>query len=266
MRKLLFPFLCMLATTSSSSEVTAIYGGVAVARDDPLSRQIVLIEAKKRDRHFYFCAGFLYSKNMIVTAAHCLLIVPENSSAKWWEKDRDAPQVRVADVKVFYRYAREWLQPKDFRVDRDSDVAVIVMRLPHPAGYQVGVFDERSSSKILQEPWNATFVFLGHEKLGPGSTGEVRRLNIKLPWLFDGSAGRVLIQSENNAGICHGDSGSPVYIQEGNGSMKVIGMHQATGTLNAKLVIPGTDGKCSRASIFMPMARVKEIVEKLTAE
>jgi len=265
----LFPLLCILATISSSSEVSAIYGGAAVARNDPLGRQIVLLRVKKRDRYF-LCAGLVYSPKLIVTAAHCLLMTPEKAlkflSAEQQAAFRAAPQARIADVEVFYRYVGAWLQPKDFRVDRESDVAVIVMSKPHPAGYQAGVFDERSSIEIVEQLRDATFVFLGHEKLGPRSTGEVRRVNIKPSWPFERSVGLVIIQSEDNAGICHGDSGSPVYIQEGNGSMKVIGMHQASATLNTKLVIPGTDGKCSRASIFVPMARVKEIVEKLTAD
>ena len=241
----MFPLLCILATISSSSEVSAIYGGAAVARNDPLGRQIVLLRVKRPDHRQLLCAGLYYSPKLIVTAAHCLLIMPESArkltGAEQQAAHRDAPQARIADVKVFYRHVGAWLQPKDFRLDREGDVAVIMMSKPHPAGYQVGLFDERSSIEIVQQLRDATFVHLGHEKLGHGSVGEVRRVDRKPSRLAQGPVGRILMKSEDNAGVCFGDSGAPVYIQEGSGSMKVIGMHQYGVVSIAQSAVPGTD-------------------------
>lgn len=270
MRKLLFLFICAIATTSFSSELSAIFGGAAVAQSDPLIRQVVLLRVNKRDR-ISACAGIYYSQNFIVTAAHCLTTAPTNVR-KLPAKERDtayrnAPQVRIADVKVFYRHVGAWLQPKEFRLDYENDVAVIVMRSPHPAGYQVAVFDERNSHEIVKQLRDVTFVHLGHEKLGPGSTGEVHRLNRNAAFLkVQSTTGRVIVEAAGNVGTCHGDSGAPVFIEEANGGMKLVGMHQAGAGLGAQFAIPGTDGRCSRVSIFTPIARVRQLVEKLMAD
>jgi hypothetical protein len=270
MGKLLVTSVCAIAAISFSGEPNAMSGGAAVALSDPLSRQIALLQIKKQDRYFA-CAGIYYSQHFIVTAAHCLTIAPENvRKLPANERDtayRTAPQVRIGDIKVFYRHVGSWLQPKEFRLDRENDVAIIVMRSPHPVGYQAELFDERSANEIVEQLRDATFVHLGHEKLGPGSAGEVRRLSRKAARLMvQSTTDRIIMEAAGDVGTCRGDSGAPVYIEEGSGRMKLVGMHQAGAALSAQFAIPGTDGNCSRISIFTPIARVKQLVEKLMAE
>jgi hypothetical protein len=249
------------------SNALAIYGGSVVGRDDPIGRQIVLLRVKKRDR-YSVCTGIVYSKDVIVTAAHCFLIRDAHRKMPFTERlaiQRAAPQVRAADVKVFYRHAATWVQPTELRLDRDADVATMVMRSPHPPGYELGVIDERRSGEIAAELRDATFVYVGHDKVGLHSPGQVLRLDRRPTVLGVGTIGGIFMESDGNAGTCYGDSGSPVFIQDANHGMKLIGMLQGGVHFAAKFTIPGTDGTCSRVAWFKPMAEVRDIVQKLMA-
>jgi hypothetical protein len=259
-----------IAALGASQEANAITGGVAVSRLDPISRSVVLIKIETQDREAA-CTGFVWSADLIVTAAHCLtgrptaldgLDAPSRKAALL-----QAPALPLDAVKIYYRHAGRWARPRRLAFDRAGDRGLVFMSREHPKGYVVPLIDTRSAATLVEDGQDETFISVGHTGLETGGIGTLQSLKTKArTLLLQASTGNIMLERIGEVGTCHGDSGAPVYIERPGGILLLVGMHQGGPTANAAFVVPGTEGRCSRVSVIVGMDRLKPWIVEMRSK
>jgi hypothetical protein len=227
---------------------SATYGGAPLQAGDPMLRSVIKLEVRHGDWRS-FCTGVIVSPKVIATAAHCL-----------FRDDNAAEPVPAQSVSVSYYHDKALGRVSSMRYDKINDLALLTTVQAHPKGFLVPEQDLRPIEEIVQNSKAANFIHFGHGPMSDKAPAMLTKLDDK-PLTLQAPDGVRLRMLHPNfpepRGTCGGDSGGPVMIQDANGPLKLIGIHQAGQRDNINYAITDSAGNCSRVSYFSPMSRLK---------
>lgn len=196
---------CAPTTSTNSIQKTddAIIGGTEVEATDSIQSSIVAVYDAFEGQ---ICTGSLISKNLVLTAAHCIGFFTEDMHIFFGTvitKESERRQVVAVEVSQVWENRRN--------EDTDTgDIAILKFSGDLPEGYKPAKFlGNKTYLKAGAE------VILAGYGISDGKTGEgigiLRRTSAKIdnPAF---SISEFLVDQTQGTGACHGDSGGPAYI------------------------------------------------------
>jgi len=240
-RQVLWITLFMLCPLAASS---ALVGGAGPADPDGMARYVVLVVGS----HGTSCTGTAIARNLVLTAAHCVL---PGSEYRWVEFDRDhrATLKKLAEVVPHPRFDLHALlshrATADIAVlkpaeDLSDDIMAVALA---PSDRMIGVGDR------------FTVVGYGVSVRGDGRSGGTIRAAVLTT---TGQPGPLQIRlvdpstADTRAGLgaCSGDSGAPVFVSDA-GQVGMIGLVSwSTG--------PGGTEGCGGLTGVTPLGRYRD--------
>ncbi|ADD45448.1 S1 family peptidase [Stackebrandtia nassauensis] len=211
--------------------LTALVGGVTFANaegDDSSTKVVGGTKAKKGEFPFMVhlsmgCGGSLYSKQIVLTAAHCVDGTgPDKSITATIGvvdlKDPDAIKIKSTYVHVSKKYE-----------DKGEDWALIKLAKPVPNAKTIALNTTKSYNK-------GTFDIAGwgDTKEGAG-TGSRYMMKAKVPYVTDKNCRKAYPElngywemcagkPEGGVDTCQGDSGGPMFRKDANGRRIQVGI------------------------------------------
>lgn len=189
------------ATTQSG-----IIGGSEVKAGSALTKSIVALYDTVQGQ---LCTGTLLPNNIVVTAAHCMALKPQDLLVIFGTKvDKTAQARRVTGATPHPDYAVHGDDEKD-----NGDIAVVHFEGTIPSGYQPAQI--LTDIKKLKD--GASVVLAGYgisngkDKSG---AGVLRSVSVKIADAKF-SETEVKLDQRQGRGACHGDSGGPAYVAIG---------------------------------------------------
>ncbi|WP_413944176.1 S1 family peptidase [Bdellovibrio sp. HCB-162] len=214
-----------------ASQMDGIIGGVKVSATDLLAKKVVLLVMTSGDQGS-ICTGTPISKNVILTAAHCVknadkvtvVFHTDITCESGFSKDKQSIT------------ASDFLYHKDYsgQSNAENDVALVKLPKSIPADYQVSkIYDGKSplsSDEVTLAGYGIT------SETGEGSmflrtTKKSFKSDLRMT-----STNVVMSQPEN--GICSGDSGGPVFV-EVRGELQILGVNSVVTGRNEATVCHG---------------------------
>lgn len=213
-----------ILTVCSTPMAWAIVGGSVVSAQDfksnAMVRSTVAVEwtepASGRD---ISCTGTLIDRDIVLTAAHCLIDVKQASDI---QVDLLTPSVQEFGLPQIL--AKKFIVHENFVKSSSNgrdDLALILLARPAPA--------ETSVAELVPASWslnymdNATVLGYGISDDRPemalsdaNGSGILRWTKLEgiIPLPQDGSGTAGMIAAvQKQTGICHGDSGGPLFVQ-----------------------------------------------------
>lgn len=189
-----------------------IRGGEEVLAQDPIARSTVMLETDMQ-----YCSGVIVAPDRILTAAHC---VP--SSKKQWMTIHFKGLEGGVDREVESYEAHP--QYQDLNETTRNDLALVFFKGGLPAGFESVSFLDENAELNLGE----SFELAGFGEGGP--LGQLMKIQLQLTQ-FNSGARLLFFAQTKNHGICHGDSGGPVYKTRG-GRLFLVGVASYTQEYN----------------------------------
>ena len=198
-------------------DFNTIIGGTDVQAGDAVAASTVLVVGKSADGTF-ICTGSIIDTDIVLTAAHCLGI---DGLAEVVVVFRTSIQGEGAVVKVKdRRRIADFLDRAQSGGNDWHDLALVKLASPLPAGYSPAKF--LPSRDLLKT--GSTVTLAGYGINVPLSTpdskdddgaGVLRQVDQSV---LDDKFGdtEFTVSLANNKGACHGDSGGPAYLRQGN--------------------------------------------------
>jgi secreted trypsin-like serine protease len=200
-----------------------IIGGQEVTSADPVSTTTVLIVGQEGNETF-ICSGSIIDKDLVLTAAHCL---GDTGRAQLLAVFRTSIQASGKVVKVAVQTRMSDFTQKASSGDRDwDDLALIRLSENIPAGYKPAKL--LSDASVLRNGAQLTLAGYGINVPTPptdpnddGGAGVLRKVT---QTVVDAAYSPTeLLVSLRQGGSCHGDSGGPALVQNGN-DIVVVGV------------------------------------------
>lgn len=250
-----------------------IVGGSVVSdlekKPQSVPRSIIQILSDSPDGNYFTCSATLIRQDIIITAAHCVILNEKNEFVAKTQLKLDDPEILEPITVVHY------MTHPLFRMGPNSidgyDVAILKLSRPLPASYSPVPMVSENQIEAFSGNWTA---------LGYGRTEvpdapvvlrqvPVQRLNIAaddwslLTQNFNQPSGRQLIIDQSlQKGLCFGDSGGPILTQIGDQSF-LIGVNEAVSAepASAKLC----SGKSFASSVLFHRDFILRAIEKLSS-
>lgn len=224
-------------TNVVSQSGEGIIGGKKVEDGTPVARSTVALYDSKVSA---LCTGTLITRNIVITAAHC--VDPKDSSqlsvifAKDVEKSKKEERRPALKVVAHTSY-----DPN--RVEDTYDIALVRFDGELPEGYGpaplLGDFDQVvEGAKITVAGYGLSWAW-GIKR----GSGTLKETNVVVKEPHYGQTEIMLDQSFNN-GVCSGDSGGPAYYEK-DGRLYLVAVTSRVGSFPIPLM-----PKCSMISIF----------------
>ena len=224
-----------------------IIGGNLVTSSDAVSKITVGLVFIAKDEES-ICTGTLIERNVILTAAHC--VVDTDGGVAVFDTDLTrASNHRKAHVK----FSKIWVHPSyDPEAEFDShDLALIMLRKPAPVGYEVAELLQKT--ELLQK--NLPVILAGYGA-SSGTNGELsgdpllRQIQVPLdnPSF---SKTEISFDSSQGKGACHGDSGGPA-LASIEGKLTLIGVTSRT---------TDQEGGCHKDSVYTNVAPYIDVIK-----
>lgn len=188
---------------------SGIIGGSEVKAGSALTKSIVALYDTVQGQ---LCTGTLLPNNIVVTAAHCMALKPQDLLVIFGTKvDKSAQARKVTGAEANPNYAIHGDEEKD-----NGDIAVVHFEGTVPAGYQPAqVLTDVSKLK------NGASVTLAGYGISDGKNktgaGVLRSVSVKIADAKF-SETEVKLDQRQGRGACHGDSGGPAYVSVGGKS------------------------------------------------
>lgn len=171
------------------------------------SHSVVLLNTENQSSHSR-CTGTLISKNVILTAAHCvdadiesLWVVTSNFEFAVSERHSVSKIIRHENYKTFAR-------PSDMQAN--NDVALVQFEGSLPGFYQPTTWVTKFKPSIKRF-WLPVAGY-GETLEGQGDSGELR-IGKATAFNFESTASFFTVDQSSREGICKGDSGGPAYLK-----------------------------------------------------
>lgn len=253
------PLLSVLLLTAcvNSKEASltnsSIIGGEEVEELDPVVQSTVAIGTVS---NFFqaFCTGTLISRNLVITAAHC---VEEDQELSVWFNPKLPGQYEEYDKKLVVKVESYARAPVTDLLIRFADIALLKLEQDAPANYRpVTILDPKNrikkDTKLILAGYGARNAYYG---------GMNNLTKVETPFIEYGTFRKaVFLNQREGNGACYGDSGGPAYI-ENNGELFLVGATHGTEE---------SEDSCSVVSIYMDVPKFKRYIlkhaKKLNAE
>ena len=235
-----------LDTTDDATQNNGIIGGVPVAAGDTiLSSTVGLYDSFSKQA---FCTGTLLTKNIVVTAAHCLAGSSPSKILVGFGKDVSPKKVQFRKVdggrinSTFLQLTKA--QANDPRSANWGDLGVIRFVGTVPAGFAPAMILNNSAE--LKNGQNVTLAGFGYtDGLRELLPTNLMKTTVQIKDAKF-SATEVEIAPSAGHGACHGDSGGPAFVNI-NGRDVVFGATSRTATMSGAV-------SCLEGSIYTVLA------------
>lgn len=184
---------------------SAIIGGTISSPEDLVARSTVALmyyndSTNKLDA---FCTGTLISRNLILTASHCLRWMSVDELYVSFSISLNPDKDSLLNVK-----AAELITHPDY-FDMKNDVALIKIAVNAPSTHQpVAILSERHNLQVGQTMILAGFGII--DDFNFTSSSVLRRVEVPLAKILD----TILVTDQTKfSGACNGDSGGPAYLE-----------------------------------------------------
>lgn len=229
-------FLTVMALTSacthseapvvnlSTNKSTSIIGGTAATNSDLVTASTVSLIINYADKPFSVCTGTLVSKNLILTATHCLEYMGEGvvsiyAGAQLPEVYDETKLLKVASWKTHPDYELI-LDDEDYPVTGVNDVALMKLAEDIPPHLKpVPIVSNLKAPKDGSSLLLAGYGLINELETPVYATG-LNYVRVPLANIWN----NILVTDQNDGhGACSGDSGGPAYIETAQG-LAVIGI------------------------------------------
>lgn len=238
---------------SSPETATSIIGGKDTTKSNILSKYVVLIYDNPTKN---FCTGVLISKNVVLTAAHCIGASPKDLTLAFGLKPLTGDYILRQAAKTLPHELY-----KKSNSDR-NDIALILVKGNAPTGFQTVLLPDHNFP--LQSGY--TFTATGYGRISgkksqlsePQGSGYLRHVDLQIE-AFSPSENQFIINQQKGKGICNGDSGGPALMRY-LGKDYVVGVASAISWSTAE---PANENKdiCSEKSIYISIKKYRSWID-----
>ncbi len=211
-------------TENNNLTTAGIIGGVQAERNDLITKSTVAFLHKPIINGLYEvnCSGTLISKDLILTAAHCLHSAKDlKTSAIYFGvvlPYTKMEHTRQLDSWIEYPNIQPVYDEKGLLISQLHDIAIIKIKGEAPEGFHPVKI--AANSEIFKAGDQITVAGFGLKNDAFQMRTDALRLaviNIDQIWNT-----HIITNQTNEKGICLGDSGGPAYIEK-NGELLLIG-------------------------------------------
>lgn len=231
----------------------AIVGGKETTEDNVIAKYVVLIYDTPSKS---YCTGSLISKNVILTAAHCVDKSSEVLTLAFGLQPLKGNYILRQSRKVILHP-----QYKKSNINDPHDLALIGIQGFAPIGFQALLLPEENFPLISGISFTASGYgrISGKKDLPENSqgAGKLRHVELKIDSLSSDEM-HFFIDQKSRRGICHGDSGGPAL-------MRYLGKDYVVGVASAiswsTLPSSQTD-VCAEKSIYMNVKKFRPWIQE----
>lgn len=219
-KKLKPVFFTILIFGPASTAHADIVGGEDVTNTDSARTSTVALYQKSRDgRGGALCTASLISKNIAVTAAHCLNQGAQDTVVLFGnDLHSKTLQKRAVTSAIVHPL---WKDHAGHGMD-EGDIALVKFSGSPPAGYHA-IKMLNSDKKLLPYAEMEVAGYGITDAELKGGAGRLRKTRIKLLKPRTGKSEMILDQSKGH-GACHGDSGGPAFVRDTSGKISLAGV------------------------------------------
>lgn len=230
---------------SSSSQDAGIVHGKTLARNDELGNSVVALVSELSEGQA-LCTGSILSRDLILTAAHCVEGDPSRLMVVFARDVRKAKPEEMRSADLFVQNPL-W---KTGDSQGQGDLALIHFQGGLPAGYEPVAL---AGARLKLRPGDETLlvgygVSNGRRHSGSGLLRET------VTTVLDDFSPTELVTDGRTSSVCFGDSGGPAFVQQG---AKYVQWGVANSVLNQS---------CSQASVHTDLLTYRAWIKSAGAD
>ncbi|MFM6927775.1 MAG: S1 family peptidase [Bdellovibrio sp.] len=217
--------LALMGCGKLNETTASVLGGHDAPADSLVIHSTVAIGKYQQGKFKVTCTGTLISKDIILTAAHCVIPfeMEDVEMTLYFGHDRDNYDLsleKTASVWIYNPGYQKVRSQNGETVTGINDVAVIKFDLALPANYQpVPIIAPLKQLNLETEltiaGWGTTVD--GESKIPTKLQSATVTLNRY--WYT-----HLVIDQRRGVGVCFGDSGGPAYLKNSQGTLTVVGI------------------------------------------
>ncbi len=223
----------------NTDESQNIIGGQDQSLTQKINHSVAAILLTNSDGNLEICTGTFISKNMLITAAHCVPKVASDVTIKIGNSIFDEKKSQTLNVLKIYKHPDYKKGKNDLaliHIEEDKNIFILPVELV------------RSSDQIKNK--NLILFGFGVDQIaetedGLQGAGLLRKLKIQAQFVSK-SDDKIMLNQSQGYGVCHGDSGGPAFVTVKN---KYVLVSIASGVLQQEDQLD-----CTNQAVFTSVA------------